>query len=141
MTGNSGGPETVAAMCTITSLVAGSPPVQISGTVLASFPLFPKRSTNKTHFKPISQKPRKNTAKMPLVVPGITSNSGDKTEEWTNKLVGKKLADKPSNETVSTSLPSRLLDRTLIARSLWPDLLQDRTPAADSYNRARHDGH
>jgi hypothetical protein len=38
---------------------------------------------------------------MPLVVPGITSNSGDKTEEWTNKLVGKKIADEPSNETVS----------------------------------------
>ena len=37
---------------------------------------------------------------MPLVVPGITSNSGDKTQEWTNKLVGKKIADEPSNETV-----------------------------------------
>ena len=41
---------------------------------------------------------------MPLVVPGITSNSGDKTEEWTNKLVGKKIADEPSNETVSFCL-------------------------------------
>lgn len=37
---------------------------------------------------------------MPLVVPGLTSTSGDKTEEWTNKLVGKKLSDDPSNETV-----------------------------------------
>ncbi|KAH8808149.1 hypothetical protein F5884DRAFT_791256 [Xylogone sp. PMI_703] len=32
--------------------------------------------------------------KMPLVVPGINSQGGDsKTEEWTNKLVGKKLGD------------------------------------------------
>ncbi len=39
---------------------------------------------------------------MPLVVPGITDNSsGDKTQEWTNKLVGKKLCDEPSSETVS----------------------------------------
>ncbi|KAF7550824.1 hypothetical protein G7046_g7897 [Stylonectria norvegica] len=37
---------------------------------------------------------------MPLVVPGINSTSGDKTEEWTNKLVGKKLSDEDSNETV-----------------------------------------
>ncbi|KAM7203847.1 hypothetical protein V8F20_003853 [Naviculisporaceae sp. PSN 640] len=35
---------------------------------------------------------------MPLVVPGITSNSGDKTEEWTNKLVGKKITEEPSSE-------------------------------------------
>jgi hypothetical protein len=42
---------------------------------------------------------------MPLVVPGITSNSGDKTEEWTNKLVGKKLSEDQNNETVSTPIP------------------------------------
>lgn len=38
---------------------------------------------------------------MPLVVPGITSNSGDKTEEWTNKLVGKKVSDDAHSEVVS----------------------------------------
>ncbi|CAG7555364.1 uncharacterized protein B0J16DRAFT_389678 [Fusarium flagelliforme] len=38
---------------------------------------------------------------MPLVVPGINSTSGDKAEEWTNKLVGKKLSDEESStETV-----------------------------------------
>lgn len=44
---------------------------------------------------------------MPLVVPGITSNgSGDKTEEWMNKLVGKKISEsEPSNETVRLSDP------------------------------------
>ncbi|KAK2067633.1 hypothetical protein P8C59_001355 [Phyllachora maydis] len=44
---------------------------------------------------------------MPLVVPGISGNPGDKTEAWTNKLVGKKLGDEPSNETTfaKTDLP------------------------------------
>ncbi|KAF4422190.1 pua rna binding domain-containing [Fusarium acutatum] len=38
---------------------------------------------------------------MPLVVPGINSTSGDKAEEWQNKLVGKKLSDEESStETV-----------------------------------------
>lgn len=37
---------------------------------------------------------------MPLVVPGITQKTGDKTEEWQNKLVGKKLSDSDSNEVV-----------------------------------------
>ncbi|KAF7551811.1 hypothetical protein G7Z17_g4771 [Cylindrodendrum hubeiense] len=38
---------------------------------------------------------------MPLIVPGINSTTGDKTEEWQNKLVGKKLTDDDaSNETV-----------------------------------------
>lgn len=38
---------------------------------------------------------------MPLVVPGVTTKSGDKTEEWMNKLTGKKLHDgEESNETV-----------------------------------------
>ncbi len=37
---------------------------------------------------------------MPLVVPGVTTNSADKTEEWTHKLVGKTLSDDNSTETV-----------------------------------------
>ncbi|KAK9780977.1 hypothetical protein SCAR479_02163 [Seiridium cardinale] len=36
---------------------------------------------------------------MPLVVPGITGTSGNQGEEWTNKLVGKKLSEESSNET------------------------------------------
>ncbi|KAF2214770.1 hypothetical protein CERZMDRAFT_36283 [Cercospora zeae-maydis SCOH1-5] len=35
---------------------------------------------------------------MPLVVPGLQSTDGDKTSEWMNKLVGKKIGD-TSNET------------------------------------------
>ncbi|UPL03860.1 hypothetical protein LCI18_014794 [Fusarium solani-melongenae] len=37
---------------------------------------------------------------MPLVVPGINSTSGDNADEWQNKLVGKKLSESESNETV-----------------------------------------
>ena len=38
---------------------------------------------------------------MPLVVPGVTSNdSASKTEEWSNKLVGKKLGDGASDAVV-----------------------------------------
>jgi hypothetical protein len=38
---------------------------------------------------------------MPLVVPGLTNNSGenDKTNNWMNQLMGKKIGD-TSNETV-----------------------------------------
>ena len=45
-----------------------------------------------------------NNFTMPLVVPGINSTSGDNAEEWQNKLVGKKLSESESNETVSSSL-------------------------------------
>ncbi|KAF5659273.1 pua rna binding domain-containing protein [Fusarium denticulatum] len=34
---------------------------------------------------------------MPLVVPGINSTSGDKAEEWQNKLIGKKLSDEETS--------------------------------------------
>ncbi|KAJ5939533.1 hypothetical protein N7466_002667 [Penicillium verhagenii] len=34
---------------------------------------------------------------MPLVVPGINSSLGDKSE-WVNKLMGKKISDTGSNE-------------------------------------------
>lgn len=38
---------------------------------------------------------------MPLVVPGIMTNSDDKTQEWANKLVGKTYSESESSETVS----------------------------------------
>ena len=30
---------------------------------------------------------------MPLVVPGLMSNSKDKNDDWSNKLMGKKIGD------------------------------------------------
>ena len=48
----------------------------------------------------------KRTLKMPLVVPGINSGgSASKTEEWTNKLVGKKIGEGSSDEIVCLSSP------------------------------------
>lgn len=58
---------------------------------------------------PLYRKPLKLTVprtlpKMPLVVPGVTTESNDKTQEWSNKLVGKKITDdETSNEVVSHS--------------------------------------
>ncbi|KAK4130647.1 hypothetical protein BT67DRAFT_429142 [Trichocladium antarcticum] len=47
---------------------------------------------------------------MPLVVPGImNNNNGDKTQDWTNKLVGKTLCEGPSSEIAfcKTELPQQ----------------------------------
>jgi len=46
---------------------------------------------------------------MPLVVPGINSTSGDKAEEWTNKLVGKKLSDEESSTETASFHPEHLI--------------------------------
>ena len=43
---------------------------------------------------------------MPLVVPDVTTNSADPTEEWSRKLVGKTLGEGASSETVCPFLPS-----------------------------------
>jgi hypothetical protein len=50
---------------------------------------------------------QKFSNKMPLVVPGVTADNmggGDKTQEWMNKLAGKKLSEQPTSETVSRVL-------------------------------------
>lgn len=48
---------------------------------------------------------------MPLVVPGVTNQSGDKTEEWMNKLAGKQLHDgDETNETVSLPRDQAMLE-------------------------------
>ena len=59
---------------------------------------------------------------MPLVVPGLTSNSGenDKTNNWMNQLMGKKIGD-TSNETVRDYFPFDLYTSWL------------RTAVADQY--------
>ena len=56
------------------------------------------------------------SANMPLVVPGLTSNSGDndQTNKWMNELVGKKLGDS-SNETVRYFLLCKTNLRSLLA--------------------------
>ena len=62
-----------------------------------------KQSTSIPKYQNVPQRhiSTKHTLKMPLVVPGINSNdSGSKTEEWSNKLVGKKIGDGSSDSTV-----------------------------------------
>jgi len=48
---------------------------------------------------------------MPLVVPGINSEMGDKSE-WVNKLMGKKISDTGSDEVVCIpwEIPSEIHD-------------------------------
>lgn len=78
---------------------------------------------------------------MPLVVPGINNNDSNNSlvEEWTNKLVGKKLHDEESNETVSPILPVPLV--MIRPDATVPDLLQEGPPPENPCHRARHDGH
>lgn len=65
----------------------------------------------------------KQTLKMPLVVPGINSGGdSSKTEEWTNKLVGKKIGDGASDEVVCSRI-SRMIDEGMLN---WARLLRGR---------------
>ncbi|KAJ0424685.1 hypothetical protein BJY00DRAFT_276162 [Aspergillus carlsbadensis] len=60
---------------------------------------FLSRSQQRLYLHPTHQISKQNHhATMPLVVPGITSNSGGNKDEWLNKLVGKKISES-SNET------------------------------------------
>ncbi|KAL2066839.1 hypothetical protein VTL71DRAFT_1263 [Oculimacula yallundae] len=66
--------------------------------------------------------------KMPLVVPGITSGgSQSKTEEWTNKLVGKKIGETSDATTFARAeLPkeTRVLEPgSIVTRDFKPDRL------------------
>lgn len=59
------------------------------------------RTRTRSNSKPLSNQ---RSINMPLVVPGLQSTDGDKTSEWMNKLVGKKIGE-TSNETVSILPP------------------------------------
>ncbi|CAG8982781.1 hypothetical protein HYALB_00001062 [Hymenoscyphus albidus] len=70
----------------------------------------------------------KTTFKMPLVVPGITSEGGgDKTQEWSNKLVGKKLGDVSDAVTFAKAdLPKEtrvITKNTMVTKDFRPDRL------------------
>ncbi|KAK4121581.1 hypothetical protein N657DRAFT_657641 [Parathielavia appendiculata] len=67
---------------------------------------------------------------MPLVVPGVTADNmgDDKTQEWMNKLVGKKLSEEPSSETTfcKTELPqeTRVIEPgMMVTKDFKPDRL------------------
>lgn len=69
--------------------------------------VYNRTSTQDTATKPAqihqSRNPD-NTATMPLV-DSLTMKPQDKNEEWQNKLVGKKLGDEASSETVRPPYP------------------------------------
>lgn len=48
---------------------------------------------------------------MPLVVPGVTNAPDSQTEEWSNKLVGKKITDDETSNEVVSPLPDTHLTR------------------------------
>ncbi|KJX96398.1 hypothetical protein TI39_contig633g00008 [Zymoseptoria brevis] len=76
-----------------------------------------KETTHRRLIKPTSRpitldrthtRPKTTTTNMPLVVPGLQSKDGDKSSNWMEKLVGKKIGDS-SNETTfaKTDLPKQ----------------------------------
>jgi hypothetical protein len=83
-------------------------------------------------YKPFSTRQILN---MPLVVPGINSNDvASKTEEWANKLVGKKIGDGASDATVWYG--SRIREEHLL--NLYRPLPEQTFPRKpESLNQAR----
>jgi len=79
---------------------------------------------------------------MPLVVPGITSSSNDKTTKWTNDLVGKKLGD-TSNETTfaKKDLPSEhrvVKEGDMLTQDHKPDRLNIHVGGDGTVNKVTH---
>lgn len=78
---------------TLSELNTTEKPSPCSSTHIAKVPLYRK--------PPKLIIPR-TLPNMPLVVPGVTNQSDNQTELWSNKLVGKKITDdEASNEVVS----------------------------------------
>lgn len=71
---------------------------------------------------------------MPLVTPKAT---GDKTEEWTNKLVGKNIHDEQVESSTTVCIPGQYNSQTL-TRSV---LCQARAARAVEGDQAGDDGH
>ncbi|KAI8629499.1 hypothetical protein F5Y19DRAFT_84035 [Xylariaceae sp. FL1651] len=67
---------------------------------------------------------------MPLVIPGITDNSSkDKTQDWTDKLVGKTLSD---DSTTSTSFCKKDLPKQ--CRVIEPGMMVTKDHNPDRLN-------
>jgi len=81
----------------------------------------------------------RQTLKMPLVVPGITSSgNGSKMEEWTNKLVGKKIGESSDATVCLWCLrPSPSLSSAYNV----VDICTSRPPKGDACHRTRNDGY
>lgn len=82
--------------------------LQIQRRCIQQRPTTLKETIHRRLIKPTSRpstldrthtRPNTTTTNMPLVVPGLQSKDGDKSSNWMEKLVGKKIGDS-SNETV-----------------------------------------
>ena len=111
---------------------------------LSCFPFSQVLSRQDIRFRSISHKrhfhPTKSS-EMPLVVPGIIPQGGDKskTEEWTNKLVGKKLGE-GSDATVCRFLSYTQNFFEDILMLILLDIRESRTAQGDSCHSARPNG-
>ncbi|KAJ5370342.1 uncharacterized protein N7496_006434 [Penicillium cataractarum] len=80
---------------------------------------------------------------MPLVVPGINSNMGDKSE-WVNKLMGKKISDSGSDELVPPEVSRHSFAKKDLPQShrvLKPDDMKTMDHNPDRLNvHLDHDG-
>ena len=81
----------------------------------------------------------KQPFKMPLVVPGINSGGdASKTEEWQNKLVGKKIGEGASDATVFLLVSSQIA-RLMLSEIL--DIRKGRSPKGNQSHSTRTDGY
>jgi len=90
-------------------------------------PTFLRRhlNQNSTHTLQINTFSTKQNLKMPLVVPGINSTGeGSKTDEWMNKLVGKKIGE--TSDATVCHIIERFLFQTLRYTRLSPGLSSPR---------------
>ncbi|KAI0506558.1 hypothetical protein F5B22DRAFT_446683 [Xylaria bambusicola] len=80
---------------------------------------------------------------MPLVVPGVTDNSGDLTQEWQNKLVGKTVSDDSHSETnfCKKDLPEKcrvITPGMMVTKDYRPDRLNVHVDEKGTVSHVQH---
>ncbi|KAI1133201.1 hypothetical protein F5Y10DRAFT_229626 [Nemania abortiva] len=80
---------------------------------------------------------------MPLVIPGVTTNSADPTQEWANKLVGKTVSDASHSETnfCKKDLPQQcrvIQPGMLVTKDFRPDRLNVHVKEDGTVSHVQH---
>ncbi|KAK4506940.1 hypothetical protein PRZ48_000673 [Zasmidium cellare] len=79
---------------------------------------------------------------MPLVVPGLQSNEGDQTQQWFQKLAGKKIGEKHDENTFAKGdLPQEhrvLKGDSMMTMDHKPDRLNIHTGEDGTVNKVTH---
>ncbi|CAI4211962.1 unnamed protein product [Parascedosporium putredinis] len=70
---------------------------------------------------------------MPLVVPGVTTESTNKTDQWMQKLVGKTLSDDKSDEVCRVIQPGQMVTKDYRPERLNVQVNKDGTVAHVHY--------